>query len=115
VAHFPRPFPGTTVAPFAHAKEDGTAGEAQGIADELVGTLRIHIRGVTPVVFQVIHTPTGILDRILIFMTERTRHAAQNSHSAYSSHDFLFGIMIFLIIFAAKIQKNTTLLIIFAA
>ena len=79
VTHVASPPPRLAAAPFAHAQQNGTAGSAQCVADELIGTLRIDVRRVTPVVFQVVDTPASILHGILIFVAQRAWHTGTGS------------------------------------
>jgi len=66
MAYLTGSFPRTAVAPLAHTEENGTACGAEGVADELIGALRIDVFRVAPVIFQVVNTPSPKSEKIII-------------------------------------------------
>ena len=73
VTDFSRPLPRLRTPPFAHAEEDGTSGHAKGVAHQGISPAGIDIGCIAPVIFQVIDSPLGVHESILILVPEAAR------------------------------------------
>ena len=71
------PQPRLVVAPFAEAEDNRASGGVQRVAHGLVGFLGIGRAVFAPVVFQKVHAPRGVGERVLIFMAAPAGKAAR--------------------------------------
>ena len=76
------PFPRLMATPFTHTHEDRAPSCAEGITHELIGTLGVDIGGVTPVLLQIINFPPGILQGILILMSQTAWQTSTSASTA---------------------------------
>ena len=73
MTYFFGPKPGFVATPFAQTEHNGMSGLFQGFAHRCICALRVEMFGKTPVVFQIIDTPFGIHQCILIFVATASR------------------------------------------
>ena len=75
VSGFFSPCPGFAVTPFAHAEKNGSSCCTECVSHKLVSTYGVYVVGSTPVVFEVINSPAGVGDGILILVSETSGSA----------------------------------------
>jgi len=68
VADLLGPQPGLMVAPFAEAEDDWPARLTESLPHGRIGLPGVEIAGGAPVVFEIVHTPAAVLERILVFV-----------------------------------------------